>query len=159
MIFPKNGRIFPHLKPQPDVGAYLDVEVSAIGGNTPGDKHSITFALGNTTLPEDEWLCMGVTYDSKTIGAYVNGVLDVRKRTHHFQAGVEEVWENPYDMAETYKGAPGGVYSGNGTFAVGGKAGTIVKNQRHGLPGLYHGLALYNVALTMDEMTDVCKGN
>ena len=93
----------------PEVGAFLDVEVSAIGGNTPGQPHSITFALGNTTLRDDEWMCMAVTYDSQTISAYLNGALDSRQRTKRRQAGADEIWENPYHLSAAYPAAPRGV--------------------------------------------------
>tara|TARA_B110000208_G_C11717885_1_gene411762 strand:- start:128 stop:907 length:780 start_codon:yes stop_codon:yes gene_type:complete len=158
VIYPRNSRAYPFAHEARAIGPFLDVEVSAIGGNTPGHGHSITFALGNTTIPDEEWLCLGLTYDGRTIGAYVNGLLDVRAPTRVSTTGTEETWENPYDMSEAYPGAPGGVFSGNGTFSVGGKAGPLTHGQREGLPGLYHGVALYNVALTMDEMIHVCQG-
>jgi hypothetical protein len=159
VIYPRNSRAYPYAHKARPVGPFLDVEVSAIGGNTPRRQHSITFALGNTTIPDEEWLCLGMTYDGRTIGAYVNGLLDVRPPTHVSTTGTEETWENPYDMSEAYPGAPGGVFSGTGTFSVGGKAGPVTRGQREGLPGLYHGVALYSVALTMNEMIHVCQGH
>ena len=140
VIYPRNGRIHPYDTPcesiaecMPEVGAFLDVEVSSIGGNTPGQPHSITFALGNTTLRGDEWQCMAVTYDSQNIGAWLNGVLDVRSRSNRRQAGADEIWENPYPMSAAYPGAPGGVYRSNGTFSVGAKAGAL--SVGHDRPG------------------------
>jgi hypothetical protein len=98
-----------------------------LAAHTPGGKRSIAPApVTPRALPKNDWLCLGVTG---------------RKRTHHYQAGVEEVWENPYDMSKLTL-ARLGRSSGNGTFAVGAKAGNITGNQRHGL--LNHGPALYN---------------
>lgn len=126
------------------VGAH----VSRIGGATPGYKYCMDAAIGQTPLPFNVWQCCAMSYDGEWARAYLNGKLDERGE------------RNPYHY-------PGGLFNGSphgADFTVGAverpervdddfqEYGAVVANPFHGLLG---GLAVYNRALTDEEMASL----
>jgi hypothetical protein len=135
------------------VGAH----VSDVGGPTPGYKYCMSAAIGATPVAFDEWHCVAITYDGTEAKAYLNGSLDVREPQG--QPG-----RNPFHF-------PGGLFDGgeNGAdFTVGSVLrpeyvddnlqphGSVTANPFIGLLG---GLAVYNRALSGDEIAALARPN
>lgn len=130
------------------VGAHI----SSIGTATPGFKYCMDAAIGATAVPFDSWECVAISYDGREAKAYLNGELDARGE------------RNPFAY-------PGGIFDGgpNGAdFTVGAVQrpewvdenrqphGAVTANPFHGLIG---GLAIYNRALTAEEMRALAKAS
>ena len=65
---------------------YFLLQVSDVGGPTPGQKFCTTRAWGATDLSARNWHCLTMTYDTHVISAYVNGTLDSwQLQVHHFK--------------------------------------------------------------------------
>lgn len=109
--------------------------ISSVGGPTPGHKVCKTYASGGPEVPLQEWTMISMTYDGREIRAYVNGQLE---HEEHF---------NPFPYPE-------GIYDGGedgAEFTVGANhVAGLINNNRFG--GLIGGLAIYNRALTAEEM-------
>jgi hypothetical protein len=128
------------------VGAHI----SSIGTATPGFKYCMDAAIGATPVPFGIWQCVAISYDGRQAYAWLNGELDVRGD------------RNPYAY-------PGGIFDGGAEgadFTVGAVQrpewvdedrqphGAITANPFHGLLG---GLAIYDRALTADEIRALAK--
>jgi hypothetical protein len=133
------------------VGAH----VSDVGGPTPGYKYCMSAAIGATPVLFDEWHCVAMTYDGLDAKAYLDGRLDVREPQG-------EPGRNPFHF-------PGCLFDGgeNGAdFTVGSVLrpervdedfqphGSVTANPYIGLLG---GLAVYNRALTDEEIAGLTK--
>jgi hypothetical protein len=133
--------LFLNLHIHEQVGAHM----SAIGGATPGFKYCMDAAIGATPVPLGIWQCAAVSYDGLHMRAWLNGRLDERGE------------RNPYAY-------PGGLFDGGpdgADFTVGAVQrpesidenfhdhGSIIGNPYYGLLG---GLAVYNRALTAEEL-------
>lgn len=136
------------------------------------------YAATRREVPEDEWCTLGFTYDSRYIRAYINGICEERpldaakdKRTDryftqegpalHEKAGAQDRGMNPYyhgrgifayDAAKHAKSKP----DGGSDFTVGarfaGGSYTIEATR-----GRFGGLAVFNRALSADEMLKLHK--
>ncbi|MDF2936921.1 MAG: hypothetical protein K0Q90_2294 [Paenibacillaceae bacterium] len=112
----------------------LGGHVSAIGGPTPGHRFCMDASIGQTPLPEDEWLFLAITYDGLYARSYVNGRLDSRPE------------RNPYYY-------PGGLYDGGpdgADFTVG--AVDRLHSIGNFFVGRIGGLAVFDRALTQEEL-------
>lgn len=111
--------------------------VSSVGGPTPGDRYCITYSTGGTTIPFDQWKCIAMSYDGEYSRVYLNGQLDHRE------------YYNPYAY-------PAGLFDGGedgSDFTVGSvHAGGRMNNFYGGLIG---GIAVYNRALSAQELKDI----
>lgn len=109
--------------------------ISGTGGPTEGFKYCMDASIGNTPVPLDEWQCIGFTYDGIKACSYLNGKLDERNG------------RNPYSYNL-------GLYDG-GTDGADFTVGAVDRSGEMGnfFVGQIGGLAVYNRALTLDEMT------
>jgi hypothetical protein len=113
--------------------------VSAEGGPTPGHPWCMSTAIGATPLLTDKWYALAFTYDGTYAKVYIDGVLDSR-----------DVY-NPYLYDK-------GLYDGGSTgadFTV----GAVHRSGEMGnfFAGLLGGLAIYNKALTDEEILLLSK--
>lgn len=132
-----------------DSAEQVGAHVSAIGGATPGYKYCMDAAIGGTVVPFDEWQCVAITYDGQCARAYLNGRLDEREGRNPYPY--------PYGL---FDGGEGGA-----DFTVGAVArpdwvdeqfvphGSSIANP---FVGLLAGLAVFDRALTDDELKAVC---
>ncbi len=149
----------------------LTPHISSEGGVTyraDGSKFPwcADYAAGKTTLPRDEWMTLGFTYDGQFIRAYFNGDLDAQE----FDA-VTQKRTDPYFTTEGPNGGPRGInpfYHGRGifTYDVNKHAKTKIDPSdftvgsrlvmggklREALVGDMAGLAVFNRALSAEEM-------
>jgi hypothetical protein len=157
----------------------LTPHISSEGGVTyraDGSKFPwcADYAAGRTTLPKDQWMTLGFTYDGKLIKAYFNGVLDAQD----FEP-VKHKRNDPYFTHEGPDGGPRGInpyYHGRGIFAYDPAKHAQTKIEpsdftvgsrlvnggklREALVGQMAGLAVFNRALTdaeMKKLHDVAK--
>jgi hypothetical protein len=125
------------------------------------------YAATKHEVPEEKWCTLGFTYDSKTIRAYIDGVLDERaldpvkdRRTDRYFTSEgpdgKDRGMNPYfhgrgifryDPAKHAQTKPGGGadFTVGARYAVGSMLGEATK-------GRFGGLAIFNRALTDAEM-------
>jgi hypothetical protein len=125
------------------------------------------YAASKSEVPEEEWCTLGFTYDGKYIRAYVNGVCEERKldpakdkRTDRYftsegpdghDRGMNPYYHGRgifrYDPAKHAQTKP----DGGADFTVGARyaVGSFLKEATIGRFG---GLAVFNVALTDEEM-------
>jgi len=117
--------------------------VSDVGGATPGHPFCFSYATGEHQIPEDEWAMLAFTYDHEAIRVFFNGELDANGNSNPFY------WDKPIlDAGE------------NGAdFTVAQRAVRTWPDYPQGAPGnkvgfggTLGGLAVYNRALTADEM-------
>lgn len=133
-----------------DSAEQVGAHISSIGCATPGFQYCMDAAIGATPVPFDRWQCVAISYDATHARAYLNGRLDVRGD------------RNPYHY-------PGGIFDAGphgGDFTVGAVArpefvdknfvphGAVQANNFHGLLG---GLAVFNRALTDDQMLQLAR--
>ena len=109
--------------------------VSDVGGPTPGFRWCYDVAQSKTSVPDNEWVCVGFTYDGNEIRAYYNGICE------------EHEGYNPYKFSK-------GIYDG-GEKGSGFKVG--VTDELHGkkcnwFAGTIGGIAVFNRALASSEM-------
>jgi hypothetical protein len=124
------------------------------------------YAAGKTELPKDQWMTLGFTYDGQFIRAYFNGLLDAQdldpvkhKRTDPYftqegpgghSRGINPYYHGrgifQYDAAKHAKTkiAPSDFTVGS-RLVMGGKL-------REALVGKMAGLAVFNRAITAEEM-------
>ena len=111
--------------------------ISSVGGPTPGQRWCMDASIGSTEVELGNWHCIGFTYDRTHIKSYLDGVLDERETM------------NPYFYPE-------GIFLGdeNGSnFTVGGVY--RLGEMGNWFTGLLGGLAVYDRALTAEEMKDI----
>lgn len=149
----------------------LTPHISSEGGVTyraDGSKFPwcADYAAGKTTLPRDEWMTLGFTYDGQFIRAFFNGVLDAQD----FDAEKQKRTD-PYFTTEGPNGGPRGInpfYHGRGIFAYDAAKHADTKiapsdftvgsrlvmggKLREALVGDMAGLAVFNRALSDEEM-------
>jgi hypothetical protein len=91
-------------------------------------------SIGQTEIPLEEWHFVAFTYDGEYVRSYVNGILDERSI------------RNPYHY-------PGGLFDG-GQDGADFTVGAVDRSQEIGnfFVGSIGGLAIYNKALTNEEM-------
>jgi hypothetical protein len=149
----------------------LTPHISSEGGVTyraDGSKFPwcADYAAGKTTLPRDEWMTVGFTYDGQFIRAYFNGVLDAQDSDAERQKRTD-----PYFTTEGPNGGPRGInpfYHGRGIFVYDAAKHANTKiapsdftvgsrlvmggKLREALIGDMAGLAVFNRALSDEEM-------
>jgi hypothetical protein len=113
--------------------------VSNLGGPTPGYKYCMDASIGSTPVPREQWCCVGFTYDSQQAVSYFNGKLDQREG------------RNPYPY-------PGGLFD-SGDNDANFTVGSVTRSGQMGnfFVGTLGGLAVFNRALTPDEMATLAQ--
>lgn len=113
--------------------------ISSIGGVTPGEKACITYASSKDPVPVNQWAMIAMTYDSEFIKVYIDGRLSNDEKTNPFR----------YDT---------GIFNGgdNGAdFTIG--ANSVRNTMTNQFIGLIDGLAVFNKALSEDEIFKIYK--
>lgn len=130
------------------------------------------YAASVSKVPEEQWCTLGFTYDSKYIRAYVNGVCEPRslnpvkdKRTDRYftkegpdgkDRGMNPYYHGRgifgYDPGKHAKSKPGG----GADFTVGARY-VVGSFLREATIGRFGGLAVFNRALTDDQMMNLHK--
>jgi len=115
--------------------------ISAVGGPTPGEKFCVDAAIGATQVEFDAWHCVAFTYDGANIKAYLDGRLDARGA------------RNPYVY-------PHGIFDG-GEHGADFTVGAVHRSGEMGnwFTGTLGGLAIFNRALTGDELATASRTN
>ncbi|MEO1286140.1 MAG: LamG-like jellyroll fold domain-containing protein [Chloroflexota bacterium] len=117
-----------------DSGDQVGGHVSYHGGPTPNYKYCMDAAIGATPLTYHRWHCVGFTYDGMYARAYLDGRLDEREE------------RNPFHYPQgLFDGGSDGADFTVGAVSRSGEAGNFFH-------GMLAGLAVYNRALTDDEM-------
>ena len=113
--------------------------ISGVGGATDNYKYCMDAAIGKNAVPYDEWQCVAFSYDGKKISAFLNGELDERptQNPYAYDLGIFEGKENGADFTVGAVDRSGEI----GNFFV----------------GQIGGLAVYNRALTSDEIRYLAK--
>ena len=125
--------------------------ISRNGGPTPPFPYSVDYSASAQLIPIDEWCCIAFTYDGDSIRSYVDGVLGRRgpelvSHTTGFEGypnGLVRA-RNPYPFAD-------GIGDNGSDFTVG--AVCLHSGMGNFYQGLIGGLAVYNRALTSDELS------
>jgi len=112
---------------------------------------------------------VAMTFDGKFIRSFVNGTLDYRPphRIHEPSDACNETWQNPASVStwsnrSSWGPAGDPLFPDRHTdFAVGGQKGAKEKGEPlgHQWTGLIGGLAVYNRALTEDELREMAIGS
>jgi hypothetical protein len=124
--------------------------ISKTGGPTPPFPYSIDYSASKQLVPQEAWSCVAFTYDGKYIRSYLNGIFETRepeliRNTKGFEGypnGLVQV-KNPYYF-------PYGIGDNGSDFTVG--AVQLARGMNNFFKGLIGGLAVFNRALTNDEM-------
>jgi hypothetical protein len=113
--------------------------ISAEGGPTPGYEYCMTTAIGSTPVPKEKWITAAFTYDGAYAKVYLDGQLDQR-----------DVY-NPYVYEK-------GLYDGEAEGADFTVAAVHRSNEIGNFyAGLIGGLAVFNQALTAEEIQALCN--
>jgi hypothetical protein len=128
-----------------DSAEQVGAHISGVGGATPGYKYCMDAAIGTTPVPFNQWQCVAISYDGQFAKAYVNGKLDKRgdRNPYHYPLGI---FDGGKDGADFTVGAVARPERVDEDFKP---HGSVVANRYFGLLG---GLAVYDRALTDDEM-------
>jgi hypothetical protein len=124
--------------------------ISKTGTPTPPFPYSIDYSASKQFVPKEAWSCVAFTYDGKYIKSYLNGVFESReperiRNTKGFEGypdGLIQV-KNPYYF-------PYGIGDNGSDFTVGSVQ--LAKGMNNFFKGLIGGLAVFNRALTDNEM-------
>ena len=124
--------------------------ISKTGKATPPFPYSIDYSASKQLVPKEEWSCVAFTYDGKYIRSYLNGEFEARepeliRNTKGFDGypdGLTQV-KNPYYF-------PFGIGDNGSDFTVGSVQ--LARGMKNFFKGLIGGLAVYNRALTDNEM-------
>jgi hypothetical protein len=124
--------------------------VSQRGGPTPGYSYCYEVSLGDTVVPQNQWMCVALSYDGRFIRSFYNGRFD----------GANPSPNPPYNMGNPYH-LPLGIHDGGnsgGDFTVGGvpRSGTG-NNFGNYFNGVLGGVAVFNRALNEEEMLRLAR--
>jgi hypothetical protein len=114
--------------------------VSSVGGPAPGFLYCMDAAIGKTPVSHGEWHFVAFTYDGVEARAYLDGRLDERDGY------------NPYNYV-------GGLFDG-GADGADFTVGAVNRSDEMGnfFTGLLGGLAVFNRALTSEEIRRMAMG-
>jgi len=131
--------------------------ISRTGKPTPPFPYSIDYSASKQKVPKDEWCCVAFTYDGKLIKSYLNGVFEARNpelisNTTGFERYPNGLFQtkNPYYF-------PDGIGNNESDFTVG--AVLLKSGMGNFFKGLIGGLAVFNRALSDNEIKTVCHIN
>lgn len=111
--------------------------ISSMGGPTSGFQYCMDASIGNTPVPFGSWQCIAFTYDGYLAKSYLNGELDTREtyNPYAYDSGLFDGGEDGSDFTV-------GAVHRNGEFG-------------NWYTGLLGGLAVFNRALTEEEMREI----
>lgn len=124
--------------------------ISKTGQPTHPFPYSIDYSASKQLVAKGEWTCIAFTYDGRYIRSYYNGIFEARepelishtKGFEDYPDGLVQA-KNPYYF-------PYGIGDNGSDFTVG--AVQLSKGMSNFFKGLIGGLAVFNKALTDDEM-------
>jgi hypothetical protein len=129
--------------------------ISQTGKPTPPFPYSIDYSASKQSVPVNEWSCVAFTYDGQYIKSYLNGEFEPREPElinntigfAGYPAGLFQS-KNPYYF-------PFGIGNNGSDFTVGA---VLLKTGMGNLfKGLIGGLAVFNRALTDDEIKNLVR--
>ena len=117
--------------------------ISPYGGATPDHPFAFDYATGGTVLEMNRWYMIAFTYDGEWIKVYVDGKLDTNGNYNPFKydGPIFNGGENGADFTVAQRNHPKWT-----TYPEG------VPEYEEGFDGKIGGLAVYNRALTADEI-------
>jgi len=128
--------------------------ISKTGKPTPPFPYSIDYAASSQAVAKAKWQCVAFTYDGEWIKSYLNGDFQSREpelidNTKGFQGYPEGLIQskNPYHF-------PDGMGNNSSDFTVG--AVLLKSGMGNYFNGLIGGLAVFNRALSEDEVKRLC---
>jgi hypothetical protein len=131
--------------------------VSKTGGPTPPFPYSIDYSASKQEVTPNKWECVAFTYDGEFIRSYLNGEFEKREpelidNTKGFEGYPEGLTQskNPYYY-------PDGMGNNGSDFTVG--AVRLKNGMGNFFKGQMGGLAVFNRALTDDEIFNIYKVN
>ncbi|QNN25372.1 LamG domain-containing protein [Planctomycetales bacterium ZRK34] len=140
-----DSRTFKRTPAKRQVHAY----VSAEGGATPGHTFCHSYASGGTVLENGQWYFIAATYDQQALRVYVDGQLDTLEHYNPF----------PYPGKAIHDGGKNGAMFTVANRAIPGWRGYPESQFKHdGFAGLIGGLAVYNRALTAEQIRQIHAG-
>lgn len=118
--------------------------VSDVGGATPGKPFCFSYATGQTKIEEGAWHTIAFTYDHRNITVYFDGQVDQNGECNPFpwNKPIFEATGEPTDFTVAQRALP----------AWPGYPQQEAPPHKEGFCGLLGGLAVYDRALTDDEM-------
>jgi hypothetical protein len=129
--------------------------ISKKGGPTPPFPFSIDYSASKEEVTPNEWECIAFTYDGEFIRSYLNGKFEEREpelidNTKGFEGYPEGLIQskNPYYY-------PDGMGNNGSDFTVG--AVQLRDGMGNFFKGQLGGLAVFNRALTSDEIHKICR--
>jgi len=118
--------------------------ISAEGGGTPGKGVCYSYGTGATVLAKDRWYFLAATYDQRDMRVYVDGKLDVLENYNPFHYPDKPIFDGGADGADF-------TVAQRAVPAWHGYPDTKI-HQAVGFEGVIGGLAVYDRALTPDEI-------
>lgn len=129
--------------------------ISLTGKPTPPFPYSIDYSASKQLVPENQWCCIAFTYDGKEIKSFLNGEFEPREpelinNTKGFPGYPEGLTQskNPWNY-------PDGMGNNGSDFTVG--AVLLKKGMGNFFKGQIAGVAVFNRALSGDEIKGICK--
>ena len=127
--------------------------ISKTGKPTPPFPYSIDYSASRQVVTKNHWQCIAFTYDGEYIKSYLNGefqdrepeIIDHTKGFEGYPDGLVQS-KNPYYF-------PDGMGNNGSDFTVG--AVLLKRGMGNFFQGLIGGLAIFNRALSEDEIKDV----
>lgn len=122
--------------------------ISPYGGATPEHPFAFDYATGGTRLEQDRWYMIAYTFDGEAIRVYVNGKLDENGNYNPFlyDGSIHDGGENGSDFTVAQRDHPKWPSYPKGT-----------PNYNEGFDGRIGGLAVYDCALTQEEIKKLYK--
>jgi len=129
--------------------------ISETGKATPPFPYSIDYSASPQKVPVNKWCCVAFSYDGEYIRSYLNGEFKTRNpelinHTKGFEGYPDGLIQtkNPYYF-------PYGMGNNGSDFTVG--AVLLHSGMGNFFKGLIGGLAVYNKALTEEELAELVK--
>lgn len=129
--------------------------ISKTGKPTPPFPYSIDYSASKQIVPANKWCCVAFSYDGEFIRSYLNGTFEAREpelinNTKGFEGYPDGLIQskNPYLFPE-------GMGNNGSDFTVG--AVLLKTGMGNYFKGMIGGLAVFNRALTDNELRDFCS--
>lgn len=118
--------------------------ISPYGGATPNHPFAFDYATGKTKLEKDKWYMIAFTFDGEAIKVYVNGQLDENSNYNpfYYDGPIYDPGESGADFTIAQRDHPRWPHYPEG-----------VPEYEEGFDGKIGGLAVYDRALTSDEIS------
>lgn len=127
--------------------------ISQTGKPTPPFPYSIDYSASRQVVPKNEWACVGFTYDGEYIRSYLNGKFEERAPELIDHTSGFEGYPNGITQSKNPYYFPDGIGNNGSDFTVG--AVLLKRGMGNFFKGLIGGLAVFDRALTEEEMTSL----